>query len=310
MKECFVWLVKHGALAMLAFALLGCGDLRDRLGYRADWTELVVTSQGVNIEVKRTLRYDPPRSNSPAANSLTFTHPDSGMQITWNGIHRGEHPVALDTTANASYLVVLVSGLSLIHWECPKVPYLAYRQELGSNDWKRIEIGEFPNSSPVANLIEDPSRNGIFGYFLPDEIQRANRRGQRKGDYFQSSIPRSIEEWAYEYKNEERRCGADPEDSGYGSVLQSLAAFFIPSIAFPVRLISLGIPSVRRRTHPFSLLFYFVAGALQVGGSFYLWLYGAGVATGYVFMLVTCAALVPFVIALSADWEDWRSDSD
>ncbi len=293
------------ALLLNVIFLAGCEDLRNLVGEKTTWSDVVVSLDGREIAVARSVSYDPPRKGSPYIHEIEFTHPNSGEKVTWRGRRGGEYPVALQVTNNASYLVVLVGGLTLAPWGCPAVPYLAFKRTIETNQWLPIELRYWPSANLIANLQKDVPRfwvhvQGQYS-FSPERIRSLNELDERATSwYFQSAIPRSANEWKYMYKSNGPRCNPEPPSASIWS-FAPLLPFMVPTLSLPIRLLALLVPSIRRRSYVSSLAFYFLACAVQVAGLVYLWLYGAGQVAAYVFMAIAVVAFVPLAIGILVD---------
>lgn len=117
--------------------------------------------------------------------SLKFKHPDTQETITWQG-EQYYTPVLLDIVNGVPYLVVngQISKQTEAIYGCPELPYfyLKYKSELLSK-WLPVPVEKAPDVLRVSNLSQDSGNDG---------------------GYLQKIIPRTYEEWNYQYKNNHR----------------------------------------------------------------------------------------------------------
>jgi len=164
-------------------------------------TEDVALHDGRHIKVERTVQWttefkilDPffgmpimPRfeKSGPDTFSIKFKHPDTQETITWQGeLHYS--PVLLDIVDGVPYLVVngQISKKTESIYGCPELPYFYLKYESGLfGKWLPIPVEQAPDVLHISNLSQ-ASRND--------------------GGFFQREIPRTYEEWNYQYKNEHR----------------------------------------------------------------------------------------------------------
>lgn len=117
--------------------------------------------------------------------SLKFKHPDTQKTITWQG-EQYYTPVLLDIVTGVPYLVVngQISKQTEAIYGCPELPYFYLRYESGFfGKWLPVPVEKAPDVLRISNLSQD-SRND--------------------GGFFQKEIPRTYEDWNYQYKNEHR----------------------------------------------------------------------------------------------------------
>lgn len=163
--------------------------------------EEVTLHDGRHIKVERTVQWttqfkilDPffglpimPRfeKSGPDTFSLKFKHPDTQETITWQG-EQYYTPVLLDIVNGVPYLVVngTISKETEAIYGCPELPYFYLKYESGFlGKWLPVPVEKAPDVLRISNLSQ-ASRND--------------------GGFFQKVIPRTYEEWNYEYKNEHR----------------------------------------------------------------------------------------------------------
>ncbi|HIJ90088.1 MAG: hypothetical protein OEV89_04905 [Desulfobulbaceae bacterium] len=117
--------------------------------------------------------------------SLKFNHPDTQKTITWKS-EQYYTPVLLDIVNGVPYLVVngQISKETEAIYGCPELPYFYLRYESGFlGKWVPVPVEKVSDVLRISNLSQD-SRND--------------------GGFFQKVIPRTYEDWNYQYKNEHR----------------------------------------------------------------------------------------------------------
>jgi len=160
--------------------------------------EDVALYDGIHIKVERTV-YRPtkfkirdpffglpimPRTEMGGPKfSLKFKHPDTHETIIWQG-EEYYTPVLLDIVNSVPYLVIngFTSKETEAIYGCPELPYFYLKYESGFfGKWVPVPAEKAPDVLRVSNLSEDRSNDAGF---------------------FQKVIPRTYEEWNYQYKNE------------------------------------------------------------------------------------------------------------
>lgn len=114
---------------------------------------------------------------------LKFKHPDTQKTIKWQG-EQHYTPVLIDIVDGVPYLVVLgrVSKKTEAIYGCPELPYSYLKYESGFfGKWVPVPLEKTPDVLRESNLSL-ASRND--------------------GGFFQKEIPRTYEDWNYQYKNE------------------------------------------------------------------------------------------------------------
>lgn len=172
------------------------------MGFTSHTYSLVVDvplHDGRHIEVERTVQtktefriFHPiigilPRfeTTGPDTFHLKFKNPDTQETITWQG-ELYYTPVLLDIVDGVPYLVVLgrVNKETESIYGCPELPYSYLKYESGFfGKWVPVPVGKAPDVLRVANLPRNSGNDGGF---------------------FQADIPRTYEEWRYEFKNNHR----------------------------------------------------------------------------------------------------------
>ncbi len=115
--------------------------------------------------------------------SLKFNHPNTQKTITWQG-EQYYTPVLLDIVNGVPYLVIngQISKQTEAIYGCPELPYFYLKYEPGFfGKWVPVPAEKAPDVLRISNLSQD-SRND--------------------GGFFQKIIPRTYEEWNYQFKNE------------------------------------------------------------------------------------------------------------
>ena len=164
-------------------------------------TEDISLHDGRHIKVERIVQWttefkilDPffgmpimPRfeKSGPDTFSIKFKHPDTQETITWQG-EQHYRPVLLDIVGGVPYLVVngQISKKTESIYGCPELPYFYLKYESGFfGKWVPVPVEKAPDVLRISNLPQG-SRND--------------------GGFFQKKIPRTYEDWNYQYKNEHR----------------------------------------------------------------------------------------------------------
>lgn len=115
--------------------------------------------------------------------SLKFTHPDTQERISWKS-KQYYTPVLLDIVNGIPYLVVngFTSKETEAIYGCPELPYFYLKYESGFfGKWVPVPMEKAPDVLRISNLSQG----------------RRNDAG-----FFQKDIPRTYEDWHYQYKNE------------------------------------------------------------------------------------------------------------
>lgn len=202
------------------------------------WSEDVLLQSGKLIKVKRKVDWTthivttdpffglpivPPHfSNSwPDKFWLEFEHPNTHQRIQWQGIQHFR-PVLLDIVDGTPYLVLW--GHSTTDSEktygCAELPYIYLKYDPASaGNWSPISVEAAPQSLRNANLSPDYPDFGNLGDYgesiaakqrggrarrdmsIEDIQKRMSNAEHHLGGGFQSSIPRTYDEWRYMGKN-------------------------------------------------------------------------------------------------------------
>jgi hypothetical protein len=193
-----------GIAVLLGALLAGCSK-------QVNWTEEVTMNDGTKQVVTRSVkleRFHGPLSESmnfvPANYSVSAFNKQSGDFVVWRGAF-AIRPIALEFVGKDSYLILLPerTDTDLREYGCPRLPYIFLRYQRNYYGWMQIDPATAPEAIRQINLIDyDP-------YYIKDE----DRIGMSKGlkmplsskpqtNFKQQPIPRHLEEWRYEYKNE------------------------------------------------------------------------------------------------------------
>lgn len=159
---------------LAVFGLSGCvGGLG--LG-GSSWKEEVLLHDGGKVVVQRSVayggRHEIGQRSSYTKQTLSFTHPANGKQVTWQDNASPELgtssflPMALDIYRDAVYLVANPMGcLSYNKWGRPNPPYVVFKY--AGKSWERIALQELPPETKALNLI----------FSSPDtEVERLGKR--------------------------------------------------------------------------------------------------------------------------------------
>jgi len=156
------WLLKAPGILILAFGisldaqagLFGLGG--------TSWKEEVLLHDGQKIIVERTLerggRHEIGQRPSYTKQTLAFTHPITGEQVTWEDNASPDLgtssflPMAIDIYQGTIYLVANPMGcLAYNKWGRPNPPYVVFRYN--GKTWLRIPLQELPPEIKTPNLI-------------------------------------------------------------------------------------------------------------------------------------------------------------
>lgn len=147
--------------------------------------------------------------------SLEFTHPDTQKTISWKG-EEYYTPVLLDIVDGTPYLIIngFTSKETETKYGCPELPYFYLKYESGFfGKWVPVPMEKAPDVLRISNLSQERRNDGGF---------------------FQKDIPRTYEEWHYQYKNEhlnERKFGdCRPPRAPLSQVVLSAAIEGTPEI--------------------------------------------------------------------------------
>jgi len=161
---------------------------------------------------------------------LKFQHPDTKAMISWQG-EQHFNPVLLDIISGIPYLVVYGDSTKTTErkYGCPELPFIYLKYDAGQ--WSPVALEAAPKALRKANLSP---KYPDFGSSSGDQYEIVTRKGRSRRDMsiddvaksylsvappvgrmaespFQREIPRSYEEWNYNYRNGRRdnRQGGD-----------------------------------------------------------------------------------------------------
>lgn len=197
------------------------------------WTEEVVLHDGRLIKVEREVDWTFRVASGDAGSGfqlfknwpdrfwLKFKHPDTQETIKWQG-EQHYNPVLLDVVNGIPYLVVYGRGSKETEavYGCPELPYtyLMYESALFGK-WTPVPVEKAPAILREANLspkypdfgdlgaqgeaIETARRGGRARRDMsPDDVQKQMPSAEHhSAGFFQRLIPRTYQEWNYQYKN-------------------------------------------------------------------------------------------------------------
>jgi hypothetical protein len=136
---------------------------------------------------------------------IAFRHPDTQVQITWQGERRFS-PLLVDVLGGIPYLVVFgrpdKSTASI--YGCPELPYIYLK--FVSNNWIPIPVEDAPHMLAKANLHTNPIGIETDGrHFTTDDIARETQHAQLASNgQRQVAIPRGYDDWHTKYKDSAR----------------------------------------------------------------------------------------------------------
>ena len=112
------------------------------------------------------------RLRMETAQTLTFTHPDSGQRIEWS-IPKGLLPFMLDFDQGVPYYVLTAHTVGdYNNWECPNPPYMVFKYV--DKQWQRIPFKELPEQFSARNLFSmarDYETYMVNGYVTRERLQ-------------------------------------------------------------------------------------------------------------------------------------------
>ena len=117
------------------------------------------------------------RLRMETAQTLTFTHPDTGQRIEW-AIPKGLLPYMLDFDQGVPYYVLDAHTVGDYNtWKCPNPPYMVFKYV--DKQWQQIPFDELPIRFSARNLLDmakDEERHIINGYVTRDELNKFLKR--------------------------------------------------------------------------------------------------------------------------------------
>lgn len=117
------------------------------------------------------------RLRMETAQTLTFTHPDTGQRIEWS-IPKGLLPYMLDFDQGAPYYVMDAHTVGDYNdWDCPNPPYMVFKYVNGK--WQRIPFEDLPVRFMARNLLDmakDEEKHIINGYVSQSELEKFLKR--------------------------------------------------------------------------------------------------------------------------------------
>jgi len=173
---------------MNAFGFLGFGN-------SASWKEEVLLHDGRKIIVERTTvrggRHEPGQKSPYKEQSLSFTMPGTGQEVTWEDKFSKDLgmanflPMLLDVLNGAAYLVVSPMGcLSYNKWGRPNPPYVIFNYD--GKAWQRIPLEDLPAEIKTPNLVfssPDVEVESVSTRFMTAEKIKAIISGYPQPEY-------------------------------------------------------------------------------------------------------------------------------
>lgn len=168
------WMVMFGAILAMGTVTNANAGLFGLGG--TNWKEEILLHDGQKIIVERTLerggRHEIGQRPSYTKQTLVFTHPTTGEQVTWEDNTSSDLgnssflPMTLDIYQSTIYLVANPMGcLAYNKWGRPNPPYVVFRYE--TKTWERVPLQELPQETKALNMI----------FSSPDtEIERIGKR--------------------------------------------------------------------------------------------------------------------------------------
>lgn len=217
-------LFMRAALLCLCMFLSACSSY---------WTEEVSLHDGVVINVRRSVSKQAKGDGggslgfhmSATIYSLYARNPNTKEKVSWQSEDEYVTPVLLEFDGSTAYLALLLPSIKNTNQKfgCPWPPYVFLRKVSGNSKWEKINKQEAPIFLRTANLsalydrffmeretpfdilkgdererVKRLSKAERFGFQTKESIQRGNAiKEHTQLHYFQSSIPRTREEWSY-----------------------------------------------------------------------------------------------------------------
>ena len=150
------------------------------------WKEEVLLHDGKKIIVERSEQLGgrptlESRERQTLSQSITFTVPETGQQVTWEMSFRNDVPepnsvnvIALDIVNGTPYIGGYPAGcIAYNKWKRPNPPQILFKYE--DSQWKRVTLEEFPTQLIQANVIVGgPPAEGLKSFYTVEQVNKEN----------------------------------------------------------------------------------------------------------------------------------------
>ena len=188
------------------FIIISC-FLLNACSKTIDWQEEALLRSGQKVIVDRSVKRIPtePGQMLSSIYEISTKNPTTGERLSWQGVH-GVGPILLDFKNGQVFMVVTLTACDakIKEFSVEGLPYIFLSSVDGKN-WVTISPSQFPSEYKSANLSfsYDPYYVGEGKFQSSEQISTANEYAQQHSSrgYYQVSIPRSKDEWNYQYKS-------------------------------------------------------------------------------------------------------------
>ena len=195
--------MKSGLIWLVLLLSTGCSKTEK-------WKEIVLLTSGNTVVVERKVELNftgGELSNAlkrwPTTYVISTKNPINNQRVKWEGSY-GLNPIMIDFKDSKSFVVALpmVCNAKIEKFSLAGFPYIFYRSDDGKH-WQVILPAQFPPEFKVANL------SATYDFFWmeggrtrsPTDIDGQNGDTQHASSkFFQINIPRSLNDWSYQYK--------------------------------------------------------------------------------------------------------------
>lgn len=183
-----LWLKQITKLGLILMMGVSMGADAGLFGFGGkDWKEEVLLHDGKKIVVERSEQLGgrptlESRERQTLSQTITFTVPETGHQVTWEMSFRNDVPepnsvnvMVLDIVNGTPYIGGYPAGcIAYNKWGRPNPPQILFKYESGQ--WKRITLAEFPTQLIQANVIVGgPPAEGLKSFYTVEEVNKENR---------------------------------------------------------------------------------------------------------------------------------------
>ena len=175
----FKQVAKLGLLLMMALSMSACSKT-------SSWKEEVLLHDGSILIVERFFNLGgypaiESRERAPLNETVTFTHPQTGKKVVWKTDFRDSVPEAsdlnlilLDIVKGVPYVATYPTAcIAYNKWKRPNPPQVLFKYE--GNQWRRIDIAEFPMELSNANVIVGrPATSLLKPYYTVAQVNAVN----------------------------------------------------------------------------------------------------------------------------------------
>lgn len=148
----------YSIVAMFSFLAAGCSNPNQSI----TWTEDALLPSGIVIKINRHQdfmgRHELGQPSSPSSYWLEFKDPESGKNVRWAQAQEPYLiPIAITISKGTAYLLTKPGiGMTWEHYKCPNPIYIPFRH-INGEEWKQIDLSDFPNDKIRANITSDMS---------------------------------------------------------------------------------------------------------------------------------------------------------